>query len=165
MMQFHPSKCQVLQITKKREPTKADYTIHNHKLDLVPEAKYLGVTFSNNMSWQKHIDITTKKAHNTLGFLRRNMGRCPSNIKAQCYKTLIRPQAKFASCIWDPYLKGSIKQVENVQRQSARFVKSDYSRESSVTSMLTNLQWESLSARRSNAGLVMAYRQCPDKTS
>ena len=52
----------------------------------------------------------------------------------------------------------NIKSVENVQRQAARFVKSDYRRRSSVTTMHENLNWVSLASRRAEAKLVMLYR-------
>ena len=60
-MQFNPSKCQVLQITKKTKPLNTKYILHNVELESVPAAKYLGVTIADDLSWSKHIDITTKK--------------------------------------------------------------------------------------------------------
>ena len=45
-----------------------------------------------------------------------------------------------------------------MQRQAARFVKSDYRRRSSVTTMLDSLNWVSLASRRAEAKLVMLYR-------
>ena len=41
-MQFNPSKCQVLQITKKAKPLNTNYILHNVELESVPAAKYLG---------------------------------------------------------------------------------------------------------------------------
>ena len=42
-MEFHPKKCQVLNITNKKKPVKFTYTIHGHVLETVKSAKYLGV--------------------------------------------------------------------------------------------------------------------------
>ena len=50
------------------------------------------------------------------------------------------------------------KSVENVQRQAASFVKSDYRRRSSVTTMLESLNWVSVASRRAEAKFVMLYR-------
>ena len=41
-MEFHPEKCQVLHITKQRNPVKHTYTIHGQPLQAVTSAKYLG---------------------------------------------------------------------------------------------------------------------------
>jgi len=50
-MKFHLDKCQLLRVTNKRKIIKANYNIHGQQLALVDNAKYLGVTISNNISW------------------------------------------------------------------------------------------------------------------
>ena len=47
LMAFHPDKCTVLTITQKKTPFKHDYILHNHILEPVTSAKYLGVSQSN----------------------------------------------------------------------------------------------------------------------
>ena len=47
LMKFHPDKCQVL-ITRKWQPVTYNY-INGHQLEHVSDAKYLGITFTNNM--------------------------------------------------------------------------------------------------------------------
>jgi len=64
----------------------------------------------------------------------------------------------YASTVWDPSTEKNFEYVDNVQRQAARFVKSDYRRRSSVTAMLESLNWVSLASRRAEAKLVVLYR-------
>ena len=45
-----------------------------------------------------------------------------------------------------------------IQRKAARFVFSDYSRYSSVTAMLNQLDWQSLERRRDDSILVMFHK-------
>ena len=54
-----------------------------------------------------------------------------------------------------PYQKHNSDKVEKVQRQAARFVKSRYSRYSSVSDMLG---WPPLSQRRQDARLILFYK-------
>ena len=157
-MSFNPAKCVVVRITRKRNPISAIYKIHNHGLEVVKQGKYLGVTLADNLSWNKHVDETTKKSNNTLAFLRRNISRCPSEIKAQCYTSLVRPVIEYAATAWDPYTARNIQQLEAVQRRAARFVTGDYKTTSSTSQMITNLGWSSLQQRRIEARLVMMYR-------
>ena len=74
-MQFHTDKCQVLSITNKRKPIIFNYTLHDHVLATVTQAKYLGVTITNNLNWKQHVENITKSANKALGFLRRNLNK------------------------------------------------------------------------------------------
>ena len=49
--------------------------------------------------------------------------------------------------IWDPHTVKDINRVESVQRKVYGFVTSDYGQKSSVTKMLTDLDWPSLQPR------------------
>ena len=55
-------------------------------------------------------------------------------------------------------MRKDIKSIESVQRRGARFVAGDYRRDSSVTNMLHELEWQSLEDRRREARLVMMYK-------
>ena len=119
---------------------------------------YLGVTIGHNLSWKPHIETTAKKANNSLSFSRRNLTSCQQDIKAQSYKSLVRPILEYASTVWDPHTATDINQLEAVQRRAARFVKGDYKTTSSASQMINQLNWSTLQHRRSNAKLVMVYR-------
>ena len=63
-MHFHPSKYNILPITKARKSTKVpvkdqqykDYILHNQTLEAVTNTKYLGVTLQSDMKFDQHID-------------------------------------------------------------------------------------------------------------
>ena len=104
-MEFHPDKCQVLTISRKRNPVRYEYVLHGHKLQHVDSAKYLGVTMTSDFSWNKHADNVVNKAKGTLGFLRRNLQISISfpSLKTTAYTSLVRPVLEYASTVWDPY--------------------------------------------------------------
>ena len=78
LMPFNPDKCEVMRITNKRNPLTNKYCIHDTELLTVKDAKYLGVTVSSDLSWNKHVDNTVKKATTSLNFLKRNLHGCPT---------------------------------------------------------------------------------------
>lgn len=164
-MQFNPSKCQVIQITKRKTVIPTKYLLHNTTLETVPSAKYLGITISNDLTWNKHINNITTKANQTLGFLRRNIKVHSERLKSTAYKTLVRPQLEYSSTVWSPYTGTLIDQIESVQRRAARWVKHDFGRMSSVTDMLTSLQWRRLDLRRIDQRLVMFHNILHDQVA
>jgi len=52
----------------------------------------------------EHVDTVTKKANNTLAFLRRNITSCPLDVKAQYATRRWSDQtwSMHAAAIWDP---------------------------------------------------------------
>ena len=65
---------------------------------------------------------------------------------------------KYATTAWSPHTQKDIQCVESVKRGAARFVHKDYSRHSSVTSMLQSLEWPDLESRRRANDLTMFYK-------
>ena len=138
-------------------PIKTTYTIHGHDLTVNKTGKYLGVTIADNLTLNAHVDATSKKASNSLAFLRRNFASFPRDVKAQSYQALVRPILEYPSTSWDPYTKSNIQQLEAIQRRAARFVTGDYRTTSSPSQMIADLGWEPLYQRRAYFKLVMVY--------
>ena len=157
-MEFHPKKCEVISITRKRNPIMYPYKLHGHQLQHVKVIKYLGVSISQDLRWDAHVNNTVSKANRTLGFLRRNLSVGNTKIKQQAYMSLVRPGLEYASTVWNPYTETLKNKLEMVQRRAARFVLHRYRRTSSVGTMLENLGWQSLSERRRRASLIMFFK-------
>ena len=151
-------KCQVLQITRLKQSLQSQYTLHGQVLESIDSAKYLGVTISQDLNWNNHINNIIGKANRTLGFVKRNVKTWNEPVKELAYKTLVRPQAEYASSIWNPYTKQNITKIEMIQRRAARWVKNNYSPYDSVSNMLDSLGWRSLENRCIDSRLVMFYR-------
>ena len=115
-MSFNADKCEVLRITNKRRPIFSDYYIHNQKLAIKTDAKYLGVTISSDLSWAKHTDNIVKKANSTMAFLRRNIRSAPQSAKDKAYKTYVRPTLEYASTTWASKTATLSQKIEMVQR-------------------------------------------------
>ena len=156
-MKFNASKCYILSINQKSSHY---YQLNNTFLQEVEDNPYLGLTISNDLSWSKQIDKTAKKASSSLGFIRRNLSRCPKETRLQAYLSLVRSLLEYGAVIWDPSSKQEIKKLERIQRQSARFVNRDYrSREKGcMTKMLKDLELPTLQQRRKELRLSLLYK-------
>ena len=154
-MEFNPSKCQVLHITRLKKPLNTQYTLHDQILEATNTAKYLEVTISKDLSWNDHISSITSKANNTLGFVKRNVKTSNVKVKEMAYKTLVFPQVEYASPVWSPHTKDNIDKIEMTQRRAAGWVKNKFSTYDSVTDMLSELGWRSLECRRIYARMIV----------
>ena len=65
-MEFNSDKCEVLRITRKRNPVIFPYKLHNKELNVTNAAKYLGVTISKDSNWSPHINNITGKQRTLL---------------------------------------------------------------------------------------------------
>ena len=60
-MDFHPEKCSIIRIHRKRTPVIEDYYLKGQKLAVDNQTRYLGVEITSDLQWKHHIDKITKK--------------------------------------------------------------------------------------------------------
>lgn len=156
-MSFNATKCYILSINLSSNFL---YQLNNTILQHVTENPYLGILLSHDLKWSAHISNISKKASSTLGFLRRNLRRCPASCRKQAYLALVRPLMEYGATVWDPYLQKDIDCLEKIQRRAARFISGDYKSASpgSVTKLLEKTGLQTLQKRRQNQRLTMFYR-------
>ena len=168
-MEFHPGKCQVLRVTTKRKVNvvEASYSLRGHTLEVVDNARYLGVTVSGDLKWNRHITKVVNKANSTLACLKRNVKVPCKEVKAAAYTALVRPHLEYAASVWDPppskdrKTKGLANKLEMVQRSSARWVFSKYRygpNTTGPTEMISQLGWPLLSTRRYVSRLCLMFK-------
>ena len=127
-MSFNPSKYTVIRVAPNKSKTviHTNYQLHGHRLEIVDSRKYLGITLTSNLSWDKHVDNVAAKGNRTLGFIRRNLKDCTRTVKETSYIAIVRPTIEYAATVWDPTSQSKIKALENIQRRAARFVTNNY---------------------------------------
>ena len=157
-MDFHPEKCNILSVTRLKQPYTFRYKLKGHVLENSTTTKYLGVNLTSNLCWSTHIDKSTKKANSVLGFIKRNIRTKNRDTKATAFKTLVRPHLEYCSSVWNPHTEKDKKKIEMVQRRAARYVLNDYNTTSSVSAMLEELGWETLESRRQKLQLTLFFK-------
>ena len=94
---------------------------------------HTGICIFSKISWCRHLfrpimNRISKKANNTLGFLRRNIKIHYESLKSSAYKVLVRPQLEYCFTVWCPFTDSNISKFEAIQRRAARWVKHDKDR-------------------------------------
>ena len=113
-MEFNPSKCVEIHITRTRTQVPSQYLLHGQVLESVAGSKYLGVELSSNLSFSSHIQNITILASRSLGFLKGNIRSKNPELREMAYKTLVRPLIEYSSSVWSPYTKSNIARLEMV---------------------------------------------------
>lgn len=125
-----------MSVTRKRRPLPFSYCANNCSIMQVNEYKYLGVSLTSDLRWNKHINAVSSRALNKLYFLRRNLKFATPDTKPLTYNTLIYPIIEYASAVWGPFTSTNLARLERIQNKSVRFIFNQYDRQTS-TGLLT----------------------------
>ena len=135
-------------------------------LENVESIKYLGVTITHDLRWNRHVSNICTKANRELGFLKQNISACPQDVKEMVYKESVHPVLEYASSVWGPSSTNLQYKVEKVQNHGARLVTRNFSYETgSMTDILEQLKWESLEQRRTQSRLILIYKDLKGRAS
>ena len=104
-MRFDAKKCYLMSINQKSTHF---YQLDDHILQQVPDNSYLGVTLSEDLKWNSHINKISNKANSTLGFLKRILKHCPQDSRRTAYLSLVRSTLEYSSIVWDPTFKRTL---------------------------------------------------------
>ena len=156
-MQFNAKECYILTIADKGKHK--FYELNSTILKNVNDNPYLGLILSKDLKWSTHIDTICKKASSTLGFIQRNLKRCPKVCKMTAYISLVRSTLEYGATIWDPYLEKDINKIEKIQRKAVRFICNDYRSKTpgSLTNMQSDLKLPDFKVRRKEKRLCFLY--------
>jgi len=157
-MDFNISKCFLLSITLKKQPSDFTYILSGQTITRTDSHPYLGINIDSKLSWRPHVNEVTAKASRLLGLLQRTLGPCKRQVKETAYRALVRPRLEYGAAAWNPHTNLHVDKLEKVQRSAARFVVGDHRRTSSVTTMLNNLGWQRLETRRLHLQMIMLYK-------
>ena len=102
-MEFNPSKCTVIHVTRSKSPVPSQYILYDHVLESVSSSKHLGVTINDHLTWNDHVQNTVTSASKTPGFIKRNIRIKDPRIREVAYKTLVRPVLEYSSPVWSPH--------------------------------------------------------------
>lgn len=156
-MSLNEQKSVHVTFTGKRSYDSNRNTINNATLEQVSEYKYLGVFFSADLRWNRHVTHVRNKAVGALGFLKRIFSSLPQKLREQLYFTHVRSTLEYACVCWDPYTTELVDKREKVQNRAVRFVLGNYDRMLSMTESKKALNWHLLEHRRRNLRLKFLH--------
>jgi hypothetical protein len=96
--------------------------MNNQQLEDVKYHKHLGVTISDDGSWNKHIELVIDKAYSRLNILRMLKFRLDRLSLEKLYLSCIRPLLEYGDVVWDPHNMYLINILEKVHIEAMRII-------------------------------------------
>ena len=132
------------------------YTGDCQPLTRVSHYKYLGLNFSEDLSWSHHIQIQCKKSRKLIGILFRNFyAYCNAHTLHVLFKTVIMPHLEYGCVVWDPHLLKDKTAIKNVHKFALRVCSKQW--RASYESLLTTFHAFSMSERRVQLKLLTLF--------
>jgi len=86
----------------------------------VTEECDLGIVFTSDLMFERHISIVVKRANSILGVIKHNFDLGNYQMFRILYTTLVRSHLEYGCAVWSPYLTRDIKAIEAVQRLATK---------------------------------------------
>jgi ribonuclease P/MRP protein subunit RPP40 len=156
---FNIGKTEYMIFSKKIiRPRPLPILFNQKEIKMVSSHCHLGVWFTENMSWSKHVHETIKKTSVSLNILKRMPRNINRKTKLSVYKTYIRPKLEYSTFVFNGNLtKDLIDDMENIQRQALLTAVNAY-RHTSHEKLLLECGIEPLLIRRRYFGLCHLYK-------
>jgi hypothetical protein len=100
-------------------------TINNNDIELVHEAKFLGVIIDDKLSWTPHIQNLTKKLKCHIGCINRIKNNIPSGLHKQLYHTLFESHLTYGITVWGGGTYSKLEPLLNMQKKCLRILFGD----------------------------------------
>nr|CAD2172535.1 unnamed protein product [Meloidogyne enterolobii]CAD2172536.1 unnamed protein product [Meloidogyne enterolobii]CAD2175257.1 unnamed protein product [Meloidogyne enterolobii] len=139
---------------------KFNYYVNNNELPKADIVKDLGVITNNKLTFEEHINHVRNISMLRSVQLLRNIKSTNPKIWGNYFKMYVLPLLEYASPVWNPSLKKSIKYIERVQKFYTRMALRNCKilRKISYDRRLDMLNLEPLYLRRFKIDLITLYK-------
>ncbi len=109
------------------------------------------------MSWNKHIEIISKKIASGIGALKRMRPFVPSSTLKYIFNSIIQPHFDYCCVVWDNCTKFSADKLQKLQNRAARILTfSSY--DANADPLIEKLGWRKLASQRKNQKTILVYK-------
>ena len=132
------------------------YSINGSSVKCTETCTDLGIIRTSDFRYKSHIDAICLKASRLCAMVFRLFSTRNKAFMCKLYTFYIRPLLEYASTVWNPQELGLSRQLETIQHRFTRRLFGSHA--PSYEDRLQLLAIPSLSTRRRNADLMLAYK-------
>ncbi|MCG7882866.1 MAG: hypothetical protein JAY96_14895 [Candidatus Thiodiazotropha endolucinida] len=157
LITFNPLKTEAVFFTLKHFENYPQITFNNTPIQFVEAHKHLGLTFSYNGQWHRHIGNIITSASKIIGIMRKLKFTFHRTALNQIYSSYVLPILEYSSIVWDGCSTYDKQALEKLQNEAARIV-TGLTRSVSLENLYRECGWEPLSDRRNYQKLAFMYK-------
>ena len=102
LVNFNAQKTKSMIVSKKvNRPFHPPLNMNTQELQTVSKHKHLGVFFSNNGSWNDHIEYIVSKSYKRINIMRKMKNVLDRFSLEKVYISFVRPILEYADVVWD----------------------------------------------------------------
>jgi len=157
LVTFSEPKTKSLTITNKRQTNNSDVYINGKVVEQVASHTYLGLHFSNNLRWQKHIHELSLKGRKRLNLMQPFKFKLNRKSLEIMYKTFVLSTMTYACVVWGGAFDCDIQLLERVHLDGLRIICGATAR-SNTSNIFVETQSLTIGTIIENAKLCMLYK-------
>lgn len=97
-------------------------TFRTQVVERVPEHKFLGVQFHENLKWTSHVNNVRHKIAYSIGLLNKLRLLLPEHLRRQLYFNTIQSRIDYCLLVWGNSSKYNIDSLHIMQKKGIRFI-------------------------------------------
>ena len=158
LVNFNPCKTKYV-VFSRRKRARVNYEIVFENVGLLRETshKHLGIWFSDDLTWGRHVEHIFNKCSKRLNILKSIQVRAPRACLESIYEHMILPIIEYANVIYDNMPLHLSNKLESFQRQAALACTGGY-KLTSYNALLVELGWSPLLVRRKCHRLIVLFK-------
>lgn len=158
LVDFNPQKTKIM-IFGSRHFNNSSISFNFDGQTIYPtnEHVHLGITFSDDAKWSKHVDYIVSRVSKQISVLRKLKFQLSRKFLSNMYITFIRPTFEYACEVWDNLTIYDSERLEKFQLEAGRIV-TGLPSYSSRAAIYFETGWETLKQRRQNRKLHLMFK-------
>ena len=140
------SRPNIKKISDKLVPTPS-FAIGNSHIEVVDNAKYLGVQLDKHLVWDEHTKALRSKISRSLGFLKYAKKLLPKHTLSQMYRGIVEPHFRYCCSVWGSCGESRLLMLQKLQNRAARIV-TNSSYDAPAANLIKELKWPTVHSTR-----------------
>ena len=161
---FNPVKTESFLASRKLiKPLHPPLFMEGSQIMEVESHKHLGIFFSHDCTWHKHINYIKEKAWKRVNAMRKLKFEFDRKSLQIIYFSFIRPILEYGDSIWDNCTQYEKSELDKIQNEAARIV-TGCTKLVSIRNLNDETKWETLEERRKKHKLTLFYNMTHNLT-